>query len=80
MNATTTDGHSRGGSATKKFKKNSLPAVPLIGLEAAILRISDDFHGSDMNQIVCSSYFRRRLSSCITSDRSMSAARNATRR
>jgi len=80
MNTAAPTGHPRGGSMTKIFLNNSLPAVPQRGPEAVILRIEYDFHGSDVNQIVCSSYFRRRSSSCITSDRSMSAARNATRR
>ena len=28
MNSAAPTGHTRGGSVTKKFKKNSLPAVP----------------------------------------------------
>ena len=80
MNTAAPKGHTRGGSITKIFLNNSLPVVPRRGLEAEVIRIEYDFHGSDVNQIACNSYFRRRSSSCITSDRSMSAARNATRR
>jgi hypothetical protein len=33
----------------KKFKKNSLPAVPRRDPEAEVLRIEYDFHGSGVN-------------------------------
>ena len=36
-------GRPRGGGGT--LEKNSLPAVPLRGIEAGVLRIKEDFHG-----------------------------------
>jgi hypothetical protein len=33
----------------KKFKKNSLPAMPRRGHESEVLRIEYDFHGSGVN-------------------------------
>ncbi len=43
-------GRPHGGSMTKKFIKNSLPAMPRRGPEAEIHRIDDNFHGSAVNR------------------------------
>ncbi len=51
MNSATPTGLTRGGSVTKKFKKNSLPAVPRRDPDAEVHRIENNLGDSEVNRI-----------------------------
>ena len=53
MNTATPDGASLWRIEDKKFKKNSLEAVPRRGPEAVVHRREYDFHGSGVNSSSC---------------------------
>ncbi len=51
MNSAAPTGHTRGGSVTKKFKKNSLPAVPRRDPDAEVHRRENNLGDSEVNRI-----------------------------
>jgi hypothetical protein len=51
MNSAAPTGHTRGGSVTKKFKKNSLPTVPRKDPDEEVHRRENNLGYSEVNRI-----------------------------